>query len=58
MNWKSITTENVIVFNIPESKSNLKIEYRKHNLDLAIKLSNHCDEFQDVEIIDVNKVTW
>ena len=47
---------NVIVFNMPETKSNLKVECRKHDLDLAIKLSNHCDEFQDDEIIDVKRL--
>ena len=48
---------NVIVSNMPESKSNLKVKCRKHDLHLAIKLSNHCDEFQDDEIIDVNAET-
>ena len=48
--------KNVIVFHMPESRSNLKVECRKHDLDLAIKLSNHCDEFQDDEIIDVKRL--
>ena len=47
---------NVIVFNMPESKNNLKVQCRKHDLDLAIKLSNHCNEFQDDEIIDIKRL--
>ena len=47
---------NIIVFHMPESRSNLKVECRKHDLDLAIKLSNHCDEFQDDEIFDVKRL--
>ena len=47
---------NVIIFNMPESRSNLKTECRKHDLDLAVNLSKHCGEFQDDDIVDIKRL--
>ena len=46
----------VIIFNMPESGSDLKVACRQHDSQTVIDLCNQCDDFDPDEIIEVSRL--
>ena len=47
---------NSIVFNVPESPSNLKTVCKKDDLEMILGLCERCDQFESDEIVDVKRL--
>ena len=47
---------NVIIFKVPEAKSNLKVECRRHDLQMVLDMCGHCAEFESGDIVDMKRL--
>ena len=46
----------VIIFKVPEAKSNLKVECRRHDLEMILDMCGHCAEFESGDIVDMKRL--
>ena len=47
---------NVIIFKVPEAKSNLKVECRRHDLQMVLDMCGNCAEFESGDIVDMKRL--